>query len=69
MAITSKIEQVFDIGVSLINSWKEAGLLKPSTIKPAISTIDKKLVLRNLGQLSSDDLTSLNKTLMGLLNL
>jgi len=22
MAITSKIEQVFDIGVSLINSWK-----------------------------------------------
>jgi len=43
MAVTSRLEKVFDIGECIIQNWKEAGLLKPSSIKPALSTIEQKL--------------------------
>lgn len=69
MAVTSRLEKVFDIGECIIQNWKEARLLKPSSIKPALSTIEQKLVLKKLGSLSSDDLTSLNNALKDLLGL
>jgi mRNA interferase MazF len=69
MAVTSQIEKTFGIGECLIKNWKEAGLLKPSSIKPAISTIEQKLVLKRLGKLSSDDLILMNSALKELLDL
>ena len=36
MAITSQTEKTFRIGKCLIRNWGKAGLLKPSSIKPAI---------------------------------
>jgi mRNA interferase MazF len=69
MAVTSQTEKSFDIGECLIKNWKEAGLLKPSTIKPAISTIERKLVLKKLGMLSPDDLASLDSALKELLSM
>ncbi len=39
MAITSRTEQIFNIEC-FIEDWQNAGLLKPSTMKPAISTIE-----------------------------
>ena len=48
MAITSQIEKTFAVGESLIWDWRDAGLLKPSAIKPAISTIEQRLVLKKL---------------------
>jgi mRNA interferase MazF len=48
MAITSRTEKTFGIGECMIKNWDKAGLLKPSSIKPAISTIDQKLVLKKL---------------------
>lgn len=69
MAVTSQTGKSFDIGECLIKNWKEAGLLKPSAIKSAISTIEQKLVLKKLGTLSADDLASLNAVLKDLLDI
>lgn len=62
MAITSQTKKFLEIGECLIKNWKEAGLLKFSAIKPAISTIEQKL-LEETGCASTDDLASLNITL------
>jgi mRNA interferase MazF len=37
----------------LIQDWKIAGLLKPSAVKPVITTIEASLVLRRLDRLES----------------
>jgi len=39
----------------VLNDWSEAGLLKPSVVKPVLSTFDVSLVLRSLGTLSASD--------------
>jgi mRNA interferase MazF len=39
----------------LIETWRKAGLLRPSVIKPIITTIEKHLVLRRLGRLEPLD--------------
>lgn len=69
MAITSQIERTFEIGECLINDWQGSGLLKPSAIKPAISTIEQKLILKKLGTLSPEDLISMENALKELLDL
>lgn len=68
MAVTSRIDRL-DIGECMIQNWKEAGLLKPSTIKSALSTIEKKLVIKKLGTLSAGDLALLGAALKDLLEL
>ena len=60
MAITSQTEKTIGIGECLIHDWRDAGLLKPSAIKPAISTIEQTLVLKKLGKISLQDLTSMD---------
>ena len=69
MAITSQTEKSLALGESLITKWREAGLLKPSSIKPAISTIEQKLIMKKLGTLGVDDLASLNRILSELLDI
>lgn len=69
MAITSHIDKVAGIGECLIKDWQAAGLLKPFAIKPAISTIEQKLILKKLGSLSSDDLFSAENALKKFLDL
>lgn len=69
MAITSQIEKSVGVGECLIQNWQNAGLLKQSAIKPAISTIEQSLVLKKLGRFSSQDLASMNKTVKELLDL
>ncbi len=69
MAVTSRIEKSGEIGECLIKNWREAGLLKPSALKPAISSIEQKMVLRKLGALASDDIVFLNATLKALLDI
>jgi len=63
MAITSQTEKTIGIGECLIHDWRDAGLLKPSAIKPAISTIEQTLVLKKLGKISLQDLTSMDTAL------
>lgn len=69
MAITSQIEHISDIGERKIEDWKIAGLLKPSAIKSAMSTLEQRLILKKLGSLSSKDLILLNEALRELLSL
>lgn len=51
--ITSQITHAPD-EVSLVN-WQAAGLLKPSVVKPILSSFDVQLVKRKLGALSASD--------------
>lgn len=55
MAITSQFNAELNFGEMLIADYEKAGLLKPSVIKPVITTIEKSLVIRKLGQLKDSD--------------
>jgi len=63
MAITSQTEKTIGIGECLIRDWQNAGLLKPSAVKPAISTIERTLILKKIGKFSPQDLTSTDEVL------
>ncbi|MBI3813218.1 MAG: growth inhibitor [Nitrospinae bacterium RIFCSPLOWO2_02_39_17] len=69
MAITSQTEKILGIGECLIGDWHIAGLLKPSAIKSAISTIEQKLVLKKLGKFSLNDMNSMENALIELLDI
>ncbi len=49
--------------------WQEAGLLKPSAVKTAISTIEQSLIYKKIGKLSQNDLLSMEATLKEFLDL
>ncbi len=68
MAITSRIGNLYPVGETLLRDWKVAGLLKPSAVKAAISTIEQALILRKLGHLSEYDIESLNEVIKTLLS-
>jgi len=69
MAIISKTRETDDPDEYVIEDWKKAGLVIPSLMKPAVSTIERKLVIRKLGSLSSRDRDSLERALEGLFGL
>ncbi len=39
MAITSQVRSDFGFGEVMVEKWQEAGLLKPSAIKPVFATL------------------------------
>ncbi len=51
MAITSQIRSVPALGEVWVSQWQQAGLLKPSAIKPVFATIEQRLIIRQLGTL------------------
>ncbi len=68
MAATSHIKSSKSFGEVSILKWKEAGFIKPSVIKPIFTTIDKKLIIKKLGKLRTEDrhhLHEIFKILMG----
>ena len=67
MAITSQIRTTSFFGEVSINKWQQAGLIKTSAIKPILTTIEKVLVLKQLGQLADEDKKNLSKTLRKIL--
>ena len=69
MAITGQIGSHIGLGEFLIQEWQDAGLLRPSAVKSAISTIEQRLVVKSLGRLSSRDLSTLEKGLKELFDL
>ena len=69
LAITSKVDKYTGIGECLVQDWQTAGLLKPSAIKSALSTIEQSLVLKRLGKFSQKDMTSLEQALKDLFDL
>ncbi|MCE2487222.1 MAG: type II toxin-antitoxin system PemK/MazF family toxin [Desulfurellaceae bacterium] len=63
MAITSQLKASPTVGESAIAEWKETGLLRPSVMKPVLTTIERGLVLKKLGSLGSQDQQTLSAIL------
>ncbi|MES1172088.1 MAG: type II toxin-antitoxin system PemK/MazF family toxin [Bacteroidota bacterium] len=63
MAITSQVRPAPAVGEVAVVEWRAAGLLKPSVIKPLVTTIEASLVIRQLGTLGSDDQRALREVL------
>lgn len=63
MAITSQMRHLGKTGEAEVKDWREAGLLKPSLVKPILATIEKNMVLKKLGRLSEKDRQDLRETL------
>lgn len=59
MAITSQLRPQPHFGEVWVSAWRDAGLLKPSAIKPVIATLEQTLILRRLGVLAPEDLAAL----------
>lgn len=55
LAITGQVRMPLGFGEALIQDWQTAGLLKPSVLKPVITTIEQRLVRRSMGTLSARD--------------
>jgi mRNA interferase MazF len=54
MAVTSQVKPAQTVGEMIVQDWQGAGLLKPSAVKPDITTIERSLVINKLGQLNDD---------------
>ena len=63
MAITSQQRSEPAIGELAVRSWQAAGLLKPSAIKPILTTLEQRLVRRRLGLLDDNDRAALRQSL------
>lgn len=63
MAVTSQPRPAGGVGELQVKDWKGAGLIKPSVVKPVITTIEASLVIRRLGQLKDEDQTALRRAI------
>jgi mRNA interferase MazF len=63
MAVTSQTRPTGAIGEVQVKDWKGAGLIKPSVIKPVITTIEASLVIRRLGQLKKEEQEALRNVI------
>jgi len=59
LAVTSHVRPQNTVGEVQVKGWKQAGLLKASVMKPVIATIERRLVQKRLGKLSTEDQRSL----------
>lgn len=67
LAITSHIRPELGLGEALVTHWKQAGLIKPSVLKPALATIERGLVIMKLGKLDPGDQKKLPEILDAIL--
>jgi mRNA interferase MazF len=67
MAVTSQLRPAAGIGEVTAREWQAAGLLKPSAIKPVITTVGRGLVIRRLGRLSDPDREALKRAIQAIL--
>ena len=55
LAITRQVRVPRTFGEAIVDDWHAAGLIKPSALKPLVTTIDTRLVRKTLGTLSTND--------------
>jgi mRNA interferase MazF len=63
MAVTSQVRPTLAVGEVWVSAWQQAGLLKPSAVKPVFATIEQRLVIRQLGALQPADQIVLRKAI------
>jgi mRNA interferase MazF len=62
MAVTSQLRASVAYGEVWLARWQDAGLLKPSAVKPVVATLEQNLILR-LGALGIADAKALLKSI------
>ncbi len=67
MAVTSQLRIPIKADEIEMVDWQKSGLLKPSVIKPVLTTIEKNLILRRLGNLEDEDKENLRLILQTIL--
>lgn len=67
MAVTSQVRPAVGVGEIPVQRWKEAGLLKPSVLKPLLATVERRLLIRKLGRLDAQDRDALARGLRTIL--
>jgi len=68
MAVTSQVRPAAGVGEVAVERWKEAGLLKPSVLKPLLATVERGLLIRKLGRLEEQDRDALRRALRTILD-
>lgn len=63
MAVTSQLRGSSAFGETLVQDWQAAKLLKPSAIKPVLTTLEQALVIKTLGKLSQRDSQALREAI------
>ena len=69
MGITSRIRIPAGFGEVTLSDWQGAGLIKPSSIKSVIFTVEKSLILKTIGQLGLEDQQALKAILPKIIEL
>jgi mRNA interferase MazF len=67
IAVSSQVRLPLLFGEVEITDWQAAGLLKTSVIKPVLTTLQKNLVIRQLGKLQKLDCDALKHMLQRIL--
>ena len=67
MAVTSQARPAGSLGEVQLKAWQAARLLKPSVVKPVITTIEHTLVIRRLGRLNDEDQAALKRAIGAIL--
>ena len=67
MAITSQLRPSQSLGEHALRDWQQAGLLKPSLLKPVITSLEQGLIIKTMGQLGAHDLTALRLNLKAII--
>lgn len=67
ISVTSQADPASSFGEMTISEWSKAGLIKPSIIKPVLTTIDKSLVIMKLVTLEEIDILALRNLLEAIL--
>ncbi len=67
MAITSQASLSNRMGDISIRDWQAAGLLKASIVKPVMMTIERSLIIQNLGRLCAADSNALTQSIAKIL--
>ena len=67
MPITSQIRSSPALGEVWVSRWQEAGLLKPSAVRPVFATLEQVLIIRRLGALANNDRAALKQAIVDVL--
>ncbi len=59
VVVTSQLRPNPAFGEVWVAQWREAGLIKPSAVKPVFATLEKRLIIRLLRMLGSEDQAAL----------
>lgn len=61
--VSSQISQAHPDLDYILNDWAQAGILRPSFVRPKIAAIEPRLIVHHIGHLSDPDQTEVDRRL------